>query len=714
MNIQNPTLLTSLRAGLALLLLALALAATTGRAQTATPPQLMSYQGYLTDANGTPLGATNTGPKNYNVVFRVWDLQTGGTTNGSDELYAEQQTVTVNNGYFSVLLGQGTPYNTEPHTNSLAALFYSTNTNPRYVEITVLGIGVSGANITILPRLQLLSSPYAFLAANAVNASTATTLINNNNSTQVVTVTNGAVGIGTTSPSAELSLGNSQAYDKLALYDDGLASDTYGLGFVGGQFRFNLGNPSGRFSFLQTPSSSIDLLTILGTGNVGIGTSTPVAKLEVAGNMQVDANGLFAGSVGVGQVNTGFYGDGGNIALRTYPNAAIFFQTSGGAQTRMYIANSGNVGINTTSPDRVLSVNGSADFVNYATVNGSANPGIGVVSTATGGGEFDAGVATGAGSWSTSAAVGDVVLRNMGGKLFLQSGPYAPAIAITTANLVGIGTTTPAAGLDVEVTGQISGKTWSYAQAGVPFNTSQYGGSPNIDVYTSGAMGASTYYAFSDARIKNIAGVSSSARDLNTLRGIQVTDFTYKDVVAKGAGPVKKVIAQQVEKVYPQAVSQGKGVVPDIYHLAPVKNGWVQLATNLKAGERVRLLQENNSTSYEVLATTNGAFRVDLPPAVEQVFVYGREVDDFRTVDYEAIAMLNVSATQELAKRLDQVEAREARLADLERKGAQVDDLEGQVAELKKLVTQLAESAKNSKLTADTLSKSVTTASLDR
>ena len=38
------------------------------------------------------------------------------------------------------------------------------------------------------------------------------------------------------------------------------------------------------------------------------------------------------------------------------------------------------------------------------------------------------------------------------------------------------------------------------------------------------------------------------------------------------------------------------------------------------------------------------------------VFVYGREVDDFRTVDYEAISMLNVSATQELLKRIEALE----------------------------------------------------------
>ena len=39
-----------------------------------------------------------------------------------------------------------------------------------------------------------------------------------------------------------------------------------------------------------------------------------------------------------------------------------------------------------------------------------------------------------------------------------------------------------------------------------------------------------------------------------------------------------------------------------------------------------------------------------------QVFVYGRQVDDFRTVDYDAIAMLNVSATQQIKKDSDSAE----------------------------------------------------------
>jgi hypothetical protein len=188
MNKPMKKRLASLRRLLALPLLAVAVA--TGSLQ-ANPPQLMSYQGYLTDGSGNPLGSTNTGPKNYNLIFRIWNLQTGGVVGSANELHAEQQTVTVTSGYFSVLLGLGPQYQGEPYSTAIATLFSPSLTTPLYVEMTVVGIGPAGANVTILPRLQLVSSPYAFLAANAVNAAN----LVNAGKTNVLSIVNNSLSI---------------------------------------------------------------------------------------------------------------------------------------------------------------------------------------------------------------------------------------------------------------------------------------------------------------------------------------------------------------------------------------------------------------------------------------------------------------------------------------------------------------------------------------
>ena len=44
---------------------------------TPNPPGKISYQGFLTDNNGVPLG--NTAPVNRSVVFRIFDAESGGT-----------------------------------------------------------------------------------------------------------------------------------------------------------------------------------------------------------------------------------------------------------------------------------------------------------------------------------------------------------------------------------------------------------------------------------------------------------------------------------------------------------------------------------------------------------------------------------------------------------------------------------------------------------
>ncbi|MDA7520720.1 hypothetical protein N8546_00905 [bacterium] len=127
------------------------------RAADANPPERMTYQGFLVDGNGAALG--NSVPANYDVVFRIYNAKSGGTP-----IWSEQQTVTVDKGYFSVLLGEGSQVNSEDY-GSLSAAFDGADASDRFIGLTVSGLG--GGDVEIAPRLRLVTSPYSFTASNA-------------------------------------------------------------------------------------------------------------------------------------------------------------------------------------------------------------------------------------------------------------------------------------------------------------------------------------------------------------------------------------------------------------------------------------------------------------------------------------------------------------------------------------------------------------------
>jgi hypothetical protein len=174
-----------------------------------------------------------------------------------------------------------------------------------------------------------------------------------------------------------------------------------------------------------------------------------------------------------------------------------------------------------------------------------------------------------------------------------------------------------------------------------------------LSINASGSIFAFQFDVTSDRRIKTAFHPSDPAQDLKSLMKLQVTDYRFKDAATYGSGPQKKVIAQEVKEVFPQAVTSRAGVVPDIYQNAEAKDGWLMLATDLKVGERVRLVAEHATTIEQVAEVRGDAFRTVTAPADGRVFVYGREVPDFHSVDYDAIAMLNVSATQQIKREKD-------------------------------------------------------------
>lgn len=411
-----------------------------------------------------------------------------------------------------------------------------------------------------------------------------------------VSIENGNVSIGTTSVRKTLSItGALRVEDEVS---------------VGGGNEFKIDAPmvpGGRFKMTSD-------------GNVGIGTNDPKSRLHVDGDVRLAKNKEIY-FVDNGQIRSAdnnhrilFRRETYNI-LELREHGHIVFSsgaTTGQDTNKVIIQDTGNVGIGTTTPAKTLHVNGGLRVENEVSVGGGYDF------------EVDA------------------------------PGVYGGRFKVKQNGNVGIGTNDPTKGkLQIEgyVGTWVSGFGYLNRKGASSSNVSE---TNNFSIWCSHRVYAEEFEASSDARIKNIQGRSDSAADLLTLLGIEVNDYSYKDVIGKGSGNRKKVIGQQIEKVFPQAVTKVTDVVPDIYQQASIRDGWVTLATELKTGDRVKLITEQGESIHEVLEATPDKFRVDFNHEADQVFVYGREVNDFLTVDYDAISMLNVSATQQLKKELDQ------------------------------------------------------------
>lgn len=238
-----------------------------------------------------------------------------------------------------------------------------------------------------------------------------------------------------------------------------------------------------------------------------------------------------------------------------------------------------------------------------------------------------------------------------------------PAITITSDNRIGIGTASPAASL--HVASSVVQTVGAYGFLNSNGNVGAGGTTQNItySIQADQRIRAPEYNAFSDNRIKKDIMRLNSDKQLAELNKLKVVNYSYIDQLLNGNKIKTGFIAQEVEEVNEQFINQAADFIPSVFALAQsvsINEDLLQLTTEkphgFEKGDLVKLYAQGkkefilrieevrNSQSFSVKGWSE---------SLDNIFIYGKQVNDFRAIDFDQITALSVGAIQELSKQVE-------------------------------------------------------------
>jgi hypothetical protein len=412
----------------------------------------------------------------------------------------------------------------------------------------------------------------------------------------------GNVGIGTTAPSGKLQVGTygtvgAPTYS--TANGDGLIFDFFNSGAPYtrfGRIVSSAGDASeARLSFFTKDSSAnpTEKVTILGNGNVGIGTDSPVQKLQVSGSVALNtATDGSSRYFTYPDANHSWYYDdnivGSSADVMTYyENFLVRHQDT----TNVFLINgSGNVGIGTTSP---AFTSGDGLEIQRSSATATLRLDSGVFATelrAYTDGTFlgqlsNSYLDLGTNNSTKVRITGDgnvgIGTTSPNGKLTIDTGPSnIPTLTLNSLVssqyygnvncydpyhgmiLRGI----PAAATDYTVTAQDS---MSFYEYGSDFRFYKKRSTPVLQLDAQIFEGEGrfrgdvvAYYSFSDERLKD--EVKPLENSLDKVLAMQGVSYKWNSGERKGQSDIG-LIAQQVEKVVPEVVREKTNIDGDTY-----------------------------------------------------------------------------------------------------------------------------------------------------
>ena len=231
-----------------------------------------------------------------------------------------------------------------------------------------------------------------------------------------------------------------------------------------------------------------------------------------------------------------------------------------------------------------------------------------------------------------------------------------------------------------------------------------------ISIWSNQGIRAYKIFISSDKRIKTDFSLISDDTALRQVNQLESYEYNYIDPERRK--PMKTIgfIAQEVKEVIPNAVSLEKNYIPDEMRIieyakwSNIENDKYKLTIDDidMSGNHTGMcrfyvsddISGNNGTIKEIMIDDDKqSFTFD--KKWNNVFIYGKEVDDFHTIDKAQIFALHHSAIQELSRQND---AKDLKIQVLEtennNKSLEINELKTENKKLKeKLQTMEADMA---------------------
>ncbi len=179
-------------------------------------------------------------------------------------------------------------------------------------------------------------------------------------------------------------------------------------------------------------------------------------------------------------------------------------------------------------------------------------------------------------------------------------------------------------------------------------------------VFESSVLVSGNISATSDSRIKKDIIDIDDHSALKSIMEIQPKTYQYIDVASRGSNLVYGFIAQNIREILPHAVRLHVDVIPNIYRYADIQYDTIYISDHhVIIGDMVYIIDMlNHGDEYKVIAVAEHTITIDRMIEGDQVFVYGKKVEDFHVLDKSSVYTMNVCATQILADKIQNLKKR--------------------------------------------------------